>query len=289
MREDNNVKGIIIMLLSMVGFALADTLVKVSADFMSPPQIAFYLMAGALIMFFLIAKLSGEVLDFSNAFSPIVLLRYLAEVIGMFAMVLALAHVPLSTVGAITQAAPIVVVLGAVLFLGEKISWRRGVSIMVGFLGVLLIVQPGTIAFDTNVFWAILALIGLSVRDLTTRLISSDIGSASLATYTMLAACPFSLAWVFYNGDPIIPIDVNWWIILPMIFIGSLGYWLLIVSLRIAPISVVMPFRYSRIIIMVVLGMVVFSERPNALVYLGAALIIASGVYIMWREQRVKG
>lgn len=288
MSGDNNTKGIFLMMLSMVAFTLADTLVKIISSDISPAQILVLLMGGSLIMFASLAKFQGEHLDGSHTLSPGMLLRYFAEILAMFSMVLALTYVPLSTVGAITQAAPIIGVLGAVLFLGERISWRRWASILVGFLGVLLIVQPGSIAFEPSVLWAVAAMFGLAIRDLSTRMISPEVGPASMASYTMFVALPFAVGWVLYNGEPLVSANTDWVLAIPMILLGSLGYMALIRSLRMAQISVVMPFRYSRIVIMLVLGMVLFDERPNLLVYVGAALVIFSGVYIMWREHRVK-
>lgn len=276
------------MLLSMGAFALADTLVKVSSTFLSPAQVLFYLISGALVLFALMAIAQGEKLTDPRAFAPVLLLRYLSEVIGMVGMVMALANVQLSTVGAITQATPMLVAVGAVLFLGEKVSWRRWTSIALGFVGVLMIVQPGTEGFDLAVLWAVLAMFAMSIRDLTTRLTPIGMASTSLATYTMIAAIPFATGWVLYNGENLIPPQTNWIVVIPMVSSGALAYILLITSIRMAEVSVVTPFRYSRIIYLLVLGVLVFDERPSAVMLCGATLIIASGVYMMWREQRVK-
>ena len=207
----------------------------------------------------------------------------------MIGMVLALTYVPLSVVGAITQATPLLVVLGAVLWLGEKVSWRRWSAIAVGFLGVLLIVQPGAEGFDASVFWAVLSMIGLSVRDLTTRLTPEGMRTSSLGAYSMLAALPVSIAWLIWAGEARIPVGINWWMVTVMVLLGSLGYGLLIVSIRVAEISKVTPYRYSRLLFLLVIGVVVFGERPNARVLVGAGLIVASGLYTMWRERTVRG
>ncbi len=276
------------MIASMSAFAVADTLVKLSTTIMSPAQVLFYLMSGSLIAFVLMAKLQNDRLINHRGFSPILLLRYLTEIAGMVGMVMALANVPISVVGAITQASPILAAVGAALFLKENVGWRRWCSIAIGFIGVLLIVRPGAIEFDLAVLWAILAMVALSVRDLTTRLIPADISSTILATYTTAAVTPFTVAWVLYNGESLLPVQMNWFLIIPMAVLGAIGYILLITSIRLAEVSVVMPFRYSRIIFLLVLGIVVFDEKPGMLILLGVFLIVASGTYMMWREQQVK-
>ena len=276
------------MIASMAAFAISDTLVKLATFSISPAQVLFLLISGAVLVFAAIAKLQGDRLIDKRAFSPVLILRYLAEITGMVGMVMALATVPISSVGAITQASPILAVTGAALFLKEDVGWRRWTSIVIGFGGVMLIIQPGAIEFDFAVLWAVLALIGLSIRDLTTRLIPTDMASSSLATYTMLAALPFTFLWVLFNGEHLFPAQANAVVILPMILLGAVGYLLLIASIRIAEVAVVMPFRYSRIIFLMVLGITVFGERPNAIMLVGAALIILSGSYMFWREQQIK-
>ncbi len=275
------------MLLSMVAFALADTLVKVASASLAPPQVMFFLMSGGIFLFAILAVFENEPFFNSSAFAPVVMIRYVAEIVGMVGMITALAHVPLSTVGAITQAAPILVAVGAALLLGEEVSWRRWTSIALGFVGVLLIVQPGADGFDVSVLWAVLAMFGLAVRDLTTRIIPQDIGSASLATYTMMVSIPFAVGWNIFEGHSIFPPNLDWPVLIPMSCLGAIGYFLLIKSIRMAEVSVVTPFRYSRIIFLILLGIMVFDERPGFLTLAGAALVIASGLYIMWRERQI--
>lgn len=275
------------MIAAMVAFAIADTLVKLATSSISPAQVMFYLNAGALAIFSLMAIIQKDRLMDLRAFSPVLLVRYLSEVAGMVGMVMALANVPISVVGAVTQASPLLAAVGAVLFLNEYVGWRRWCSISVGFVGVLLIVQPGPTGFDLAVLWAILALVALSIRDLTTRLIPKDMSSTSLATYTMAAATPFSIAWLAYNGESLFPVQTNWYVVVPMVMLGAMAYLLLIASIRIAEVSLVLPFRYSRIIFLLILGVLVFDENPSALMLSGAALIIVSGIYMMWREQVV--
>lgn len=288
MTTDRNVHGIGLMILSMCAFAVADTLVKVSTATLSPAQISFLLLGGGMILFAAMAKIQGEKLTDRRALQPIFLVRYLAEITGMIGMITALAHVPLSTVGAITQATPIFVTVGAVLFLRESVSWRRWTAILIGFSGVLLIVQPGTEGFNFSVLWAVLAMVALSIRDLTTRMVPNDMPSTCLATYTMIAAVPFTIIWVLLNGEPLLSSQTNWLVTLPMIALGSIGYILLIASLRMAPVSIVMPFRYSRIIFLLILGVFIFDEKPSVIMLVGAMMIILSGIYMMWREQRIQ-
>ena len=283
-----NSKGIMLMLISMASFAVGDTFVKISGAFLSPAQIMFFLIAGGLIIFAIIAKFKGESLLDRRACSSVLLIRYCAEMVGLVAMIIGLTKIPLSVVGTVTQASPILVAAGAVIFFKEVISWRRWTSIFIGFVGVVLVIQPGGQNLDYAVVWAVVALIAFSIRDLVTRLTPPDIPSSSIATFTMIAAFPFTTAWVFLSGEKFFPPEMDWAVVSSMIILGSFGYLLLITSLRLGELSAIMPFRYSRIVFLLILGFLVFGERPTASMLIGAALILISGVYIMWREKVVK-
>ena len=283
-----NSKGIILMLISMASFAVGDTFVKISGAFLSPAQIMFFLIAGGLIIFAIIAKFKGENLLDRRAFSSVLLIRYCAEMVGLVAMIIGLTKIPLSVVGTVTQASPILVAAGAVIFFKEVISWRRWTSIFIGFVGVVLVIQPGGQNLDYAVLWAVVALIAFSIRDIVTRLTPPDIPSSSIATFTMIAAFPFTTAWVFLSGEKFFPPEMDWAVVSSMIILGSFGYLLLITSLRLGELSAIMPFRYSRIVFLLILGFLVFGERPTASMLIGATLILISGVYIMWREKVVK-
>lgn len=276
------------MLISMASFAVGDTFVKIAGSFLSPAQIMFFLISGGLIIFTAITLIKGEKLLEHRALSPILLLRYCTEMMGLAAMIMGLMKVPLSVVGTVTQASPILVAAGAVIFFKEAVSWRRWSSIIVGFVGVVLVIQPGGQSLDYAVFWAVAALLAFSIRDLVTRLTPPDIPSASIATFTMIAAFPFTAAWVFFNGEQFFPPEIDWTIVTGMITLGSFGYLLLISSLRIGDLSAIMPFRYSRIVFLIILGILVFGERPTSSMLVGSTLILISGIYIMWRERVIK-
>jgi len=281
-------RGIVLMVLAMAAFAIADTFIKLSANAMSSAHTALLLISGSLLVFMVLAIVQKQPLLDKAALSPVLLIRYVAEIVATFGMLQALRLVPLSTVGAILQATPLMVSVGAVFLLGERMSWRRWSAVVVGFLGVLLIVQPSTQSFDINVLWAILAMLGLSARDLTTRVTPANMASSSLAAYTMAAAVPFMLIWVLVSEPDLLPVSVDWGLVAGMTSFATAGYLMIITSIRIAPVSVVSPYRYSRLLFLLLLGVIVFGERPDALMLYGSAIVIAAGLYTMWREGRLE-
>ncbi len=275
------------MVLAMAFFAAADTLIKLSVGFLSPAHTALILIGGGLVIFGVAALAYRVPLLDKRALKPILLARYAAETLATLGMVTSLSLVPLSTLGAILQATPLIVAAGAVIFLGETVTWRRWVAIGVGFVGMLFIIKPGAESFDINILWAILAMLSLAARDLTTRVVPKDFSTAALATYTFAATLPFVLIWVYATQPQLLPARIdNWWYVIGMVVLGSIGYLMITLSVRLAEVSVVSPFRYSRLLFLLVLGIWIFDENPDVWVLLGAALIIASGIYTMWRDRK---
>lgn len=281
-------KAIAFMIVSMFAFAATDTLIKVVSGAVTPAQTIFFLTTGGLIVFASLAIYQGDSIWDKRAISKILIIRYVAEITGLISMVLALSLIELSTIGAIIQSVPLLVTFGAVLWLGEQVSWRRWTSIIIGFIGVLMIIQPGADAFEPAVLLAFIAAIALSVRDLTTRVTPPNMSSASLASYTMLATIPVPVFWMFFNGESFIPPGEHVFALIGMVMLGAIGYLLIIASVRAAEVSVVSPYRYSRLIFLMGFGVLLFDEKPGFWVLLGAALIVASGIYMMWRERVVK-
>ena len=284
----SNMRGIALMIVAMAGFAVADTLIKLNGSVMAPAHTALYLLFGGGIIFGALAMIERAKLWDRKALEPFFLMRYGLEAGSMICMVTALTRVDLSVVGAILQATPLLVVAGAVIFLKEKVSWRRWGAIGVGFIGVLLIVEPWDAEFDANVLFALAAMVGLSGRDLTTRMVPKGVASTALAAWTMVFSLPIIAVWVALSEPVFLPTVVSWPMTIGMASFGAFGYLLLIYSTRMAPISIVSPYRYTRLIFLMLFGVLVFGERPSVSVLLGAFIIIASGIYTMWRDRVVR-
>lgn len=285
-QQDNRLGGVALMVVSMAMFAVADTLIKLVSINISPAQIMLVLLAGSWVVFAVLTKWEGVGLWHSQLLSKPLLLRYVAEAVAMVGMMNALAKVPLSTVGAIIQANPLVVVLGSVLFLGEKVSWRRWSALIVGFVGVLMIIRPGAADFDTALLWPVLGMVGLAVRDILTRVTPARLATSQVAAATMAALVPVALIWVLMTDEAILPPTGSAPILGIVVFTGSLGYLLLISSIRQTEVSVVAPYRYTRLVFMMIFGMIFFSERPDLLTLAGAALIVLAGLYALLRERK---
>lgn len=183
----DNLRGILLMVVGMAGFALEDTFIKLAAADLPAGFILLFIGLFGLPVFGLMARAQGAAVLTRDALHPAVIGRNLGEMIGTFGFVTALTLAPLADVSAVAQAMPLFVTMGAALFLGERVGWRRWTAIAVGFGGVLLVIRPGMAGFDPNLLWALLSVVGLGLRDLFTRRVPARISTAQLSVWAFVA------------------------------------------------------------------------------------------------------
>ena len=285
MAANENRAGIVLMIAAMAGFALEDMFVKLAARDMPVGQILTTMGAVGAPVFALIARLQGARLLTPALWSRPVLLRNGGELVGTFGYISAVALTPLATASAILQALPLVVTMGAALFLGAQVGWRRWSAILAGFLGVLIVIRPGAGDFQPASLFAVLGVAGLAVRDLATRAVPRETSSMVLSAYGFAMTVPLGLAMLALGPAPVaVGAQGALWLA-GALAMGLGGYWAIVEAMRLGEIAVVTPFRYSRLLFALILGVLVFGERPDRWTLAGAALIIASGLYTFTRER----
>lgn len=177
----HNLRAALLMVLAMAAFACEDALLKALSGTIPTGQLLAVVGFAGMAVFALWIALGPQGLRLRDLLRPQVALRNLCEGVCAITFVTALATGGLSIASAILQAQPLLMTLGAALFLGEQVGWRRWLSIAVGFCGVLLIVKPGTAAFEVSSIFAIIAVLALAVRDLVTRRLPPEVGSGLLS------------------------------------------------------------------------------------------------------------
>lgn len=283
----DNIRGSALMVLAMAGFALEDTFIKFLSADLPVGQILFMMGIGGALIFGAFSLRRGDRLFSGDFLIRPVVLRNLGEMIAAFGYITALTLIPLSTVAAIIQATPLCVTLGAALFMGEQVGWRRWSAIVVGFIGVLLIIRPGLDGFQPASLFAVIGVAGLALRDLSTRAIPKKVSSMQLSGYAFATVIVIGAALLLLDGGAVQPSSTNWIQLAFMLFFSVVGYYAIVAAMRIGDVSSVTPFRYSRLVFSLIIGMSVFGERPDWLTYTGAALIIGSGLYSILRERRL--
>lgn len=281
----DNIRGILLMIAAMAGFALEDMFVKRVAETLPVGQILITLGAGGAILFGLLARRRGQRLFTRALLTRPVLLRNAGEVVGTLGFVTALALTPLASASAILQATPLAVTLGAALFLGEQVGWRRWSAICVGFLGVLMVIRPGLEGFQPASLFAVQAVAGLALRDLATRATPRSVSSLQLSAYGFAMLVPVG-AVLLIVGPHAQAIDgLAAFRLGGALVLGVSAYYAIVEAMRLGDVSVITPFRYSRLLFALIIAMLVFGEHPDFWTLLGAAIIIGSGLYTFARER----
>lgn len=282
-----NVNGALLMMASMACFTVNDTFLKATNGDLPLSQLLFLrgILATAFIAF--LAAFRGALRTRPSARDwGLIGLRSASEVGAAYFFVTALLNMPLANVTAILQIIPLTVTLGAALFFREAIGWRRMAAIMIGFCGMLLIVRPGTEGFTIWSVYALAAVLCVTARDLATRRMSPAVPSLLVtlsASLTVLVAA--GLASLTIDWAPVTP-RLGGLIVASSIFIVG-GYFFSVQVMRAGDVSFIAPFRYTGLIWALVLGWFAFGDWPMPMTLLGASVVVATGLFTLYRERRL--
>lgn len=287
--RNDNLSGALLMVASTLTFVGNDTVMKfVSKDL---PLYEAMALRGAFVLMLLVGyalwrgKLDLRVprRDWGNLGW-----RSLGEIGSSVLYLLALMQMPLANLSAIVQALPLLVTLAAAVFFGEKLGAFRLGAIGAGFVGVLVILRPGTAAFDIWSAVAVVAVLALVLRDMVTRRFSSAVSSTTISVYAAGGVMLFALAMA--------PTETWRWpsltetgLVLLSAALITIGYVTAIATMRVGEVSFVAPFRYTALIWAILLGLLVFGDWPDAWTWAGSALVVGAGVFTILRERRVMG
>lgn len=197
---------------------------------------------------------------------------------------LALLYLPLTTTAAIMFTMPIIICVLSIPLLGEHVGWRRWIAIVVGLMGVLIIIRPGTSAFHPAMLWSLLATTCGAGYSLLTRKLAGVDSTWTQNFYAAAVATACLLPFIFLNWTW--PNDWRTWLAFTVIGVaGFVGHLLVTEAHRLAPASVLAPFSYSQILWMTSSSWLVFGQPPDTAVYVGAPIVVGSGLYIWLRER----
>ena len=280
----DNFKGILAMLASATGFILNDALIKLMTSELPNGQIIFLRGLVAASIMGLITSITGGWRPPRVLFRPAMVVRMIAAAAATLLIVASLRHLPIATTNAILQVSPLIVTAGAALFLGAHVGWRRWTLSLLGFLGVMLIVKPGTASFVPASALALICLAATSTRDLLTRFIDRAVPSILVTFATAVA--------VAMSGLALMPLEV--WIVpsahaLTLLMFTAVchvvAYHFGVVAMRMGEIPVVSPFRYTAILMALILGYLVWGDVPDPLSVIGIAVIVAAGLGMLYLER----
>jgi drug/metabolite transporter (DMT)-like permease len=279
-----NRRGIAAMVLSAVTFVTNDALLKFTSQSLPGMQAIFLRGVLATLGLLLLAHAFGALGQIRRLGDRKMLARSSLDAVATTIYLTALFHLPLGNATAINMAAPLFIILFAVLVIGEPATRSRWWALVAGFAGVLLIVQPAAEGFNA---WALLSVAGTlmhSGRDLLTRFIDRSIPTVLLTLSTAIAVTLLSGIASWFQGWQ--PVSASTWACLAAaaVFLSS-GHYFLAVSMRTGEISLVAPFRYSGLLFALVIGWAVWGDVPNLMAWGGIALLVGAGLYVLLNER----
>jgi drug/metabolite transporter (DMT)-like permease len=280
--------GIALMCGAVTCFALLDTTAKYLNLHMATLQVVWARYTGAFLLPFIVSNpwtqpgLTYTPRPWLQIFRSVLLL---ASTMCNF---LALRYLQLDQAISITFSTPFFVAALSGPILGEWVRWRRWTAIAVGFVGVLVVTRPGSGSFQPAALLSLTGAMCYALYALSTRILARTDSNATTLFYSNLVGAAAMAPVVPFVWTT--PTDAL--IIVLMVAtgaIGSFGHYLLIAAHRLAPAAVLAPFIYTEIPLMIVLGFLVFGNLPTRYTLIGAAIVVASGLYIWHRERQVKG
>lgn len=283
-----NLQGMTNMLIAMACFTISDGCMKMVSEMMPLYQAATIRSVLMLPMLILVARwMGGLQLGGILRAWPVVTLRTLGEIGSAIFFFIALMNLPLPIVTSILQSAPLMVTGAAAIFMGEKVGLQRFAAILVGFVGVLIIVRPGPEGFNIYAVSAMMAVVCMVVRDLSSRRFPPSLSSVGVAFVTA-----FVMIGVFGGmslQQPWVAVPLQVW---PLLILSgvlvNVGYICIVRVMRVGDVAFTTSFRYSSLIWALLMGWLIWGFFPDAITLAGAALVVGSGIFSLLRNAKVK-
>lgn len=280
----SNFRASIFMMLSMGIFTIGDSITKILATEMSSGQ---YMLIRGVFATSIIAGLAW----YHDALNDLrldrmTLLRVVSEVVATVTYIYALGELSQAFTSAVFQATPLVVTLGAALFLGEKVGWRRWSCVLAGMVGVLIIIRPGgneTVRF-ASIAILLLSVLAAATRDVATRRIPARVPTLYLSALTSAAITVVGAGLTLPMGGFV---DMSWTTLglcLAAAIMLLIGYHFIILAMREGDVSFVSPFRYTSLLWAILLSILIFGEWPDWMTIVGSVIVVSSGVFMVYRE-----
>lgn len=278
-------KGILLMVASMAFFTLLDTSAKLVQQSLDTFTAVFmrYAVSLALTSALVLRGASFQSLRTQHPYLQI--FRGLCLVTATGFNFVAMKSLPLTTVAAIFFTIPLIVCALSALLLGEKVGPRRWAAVLVGFVGVLIIMRPGTMNFHPAMIFSIASSFMGAFYNIATRKVGGHDRAETSLFYVSLVGAAAGLLPLPWHWQT--PQGWEWGFVLAMGLAGTIGHFMLIQAHRLAPAALLAPFIYTQIIWMTLSSILVFGDYPDLWTIVGAAIVVACGIYV-WHRERVR-
>jgi drug/metabolite transporter (DMT)-like permease len=277
-------RGIAYIVAAMAVLSTMDTLIKWLAALFPVMQIYLFRALFALIPIMVWVAKTGGLRDLRTDRFLAHVWRSIFGIVALVSFIYALRYMPLTDAVAIGFSAPLMITALSSPLLGERVSGRRWAAVVFGFIGVLVMVRPGSGVFDSAALIALISAFSYALGIIAIRRLVRTESTPALVFYLSingaavgLAAIPFGWVW------PSLP---QFLALLCVGLLGGVGQLLLTAAYRLAPVAVIAPFDYSAMLFVTILGYLVFGEFPDATLLVGAAIVVMSGLMLVRGESR---
>jgi drug/metabolite transporter (DMT)-like permease len=278
-----NRRGIIAMIGGCACFSANDAATKVAVAWLPPSEIVGIRAVFTLLFAAAIIALRRELAFLPRMWDLKIILRATAEAVTGFILITAFAFMALANVTAILLIQPFLMSMAAVVLFKQSVGWRRWLSIVAGFIGMLLVVKPATGDFNATSLLVLGATFLVVVRDMLTSRIPGDVPTTIISFAT--AAVGLGVGAIGAVAEPwVVPTPLAlMWVAIAAVFLMA-AFILIVIAFRTSDVSLVVPFRYSIVVFAVIFGIALFGEIPDRWSLLGIALIVVAGIYMLHRE-----
>ena len=283
-----NFRGAVLMMICMAAFVLNDAFVRLAGDSLPLAQILFYRALLTTITLVLVAFYTGVLkLSVSSQDKWLIFFRSVTEALTAYFFLTAVMNMPFANVTAILQILPMTVTLAAAVMFKEKVGAFRILLIFLGFLGVILIINPAKDGFTIYAGYALISVLLITIRDLLSRKLSVDVPTLMPTVSASLGVLLFSILLITKTAFQPLNLQNSFFIVAAAFFI-IFGYYTAILVMRSGEISFISPFRYTAVLFALMLGFVFFDEQPDGIAFLGMTIVIISGIALMIRNNSVQ-
>lgn len=278
-------RGCLLMVIATLLFAGMHATIRHATQHLPAIEVAFFRNLFGLIVIVPLLMRFGPRLFHTSKFS-LHLLRSLINAVSMVAFFIGLSLTPLARATAIAFTAPLFTALFSALFLGEVFRWRRWTAIIVGFLGALVILRPGVDVVDLGSLLVMVSSLLWAIAMIDIKVLARTESSATITAYVTVLMTPLTLIPALFFWQ--MPSPGMWWWLIFIGVIGTLGQFVVTEAIKLADMTVLMPFDFLKLVWAAFLGMLLFAEIPDALTWIGAAIVFAASFYIVWREAKLR-
>jgi drug/metabolite transporter (DMT)-like permease len=278
-------KGCLLMVSGTLLFAAMHTAIRYATQQLSGFEVAFFRNLFGLMVIAPLLMRRGPAL-FHTQKLGLHLLRAVINAVSMICFFVGLSMTPIARATALAFTAPLFTALFSALFLGEVFRWRRWTAIFVGFVGALVILRPGLQAVDTGALLILLSSVLWSIAMIDIKVLGRTESSSTIAAYVTVLLTPLTLVPALFVWETPSPGLWGWLIFIGVI--GTIGQFIITEAIKLADMTVLMPFDFLKLVWAAFLGMIFFAEVPDMYTWIGAAIVFTSSFYIVLREAKLR-